>query len=301
MSLPYSSAGTSGGQHQYMDTNERSEHANAYVLGHSSHELARLSAQARLYAPFMLSFFHAAGIEAGMHVLDVGCGGGDVSLLMSSLVGPTGLVVGIDPSTTAIETASRRAGELGISNMRSLVGDATVATAELAPFQPFDAAVGRSVLEFVPDPVALLRNVAALVRPRGVIAFQEVDWSGCRAHPQLPSFSQCVEWGVTALKRSGADPYIGLKLFPIFTAAGLSQPTLSLHAAVGAGPNHPLYAHVAGFMRTLLPTFEALGVATAEDVDIETLERRVNEEAVAMDATLVWVSLIGAFSRTHAN
>ncbi len=284
-----------------MDTNELSEHANAYVLGHSSHELARLSAQARLYAPFMLSFFRAAGIEAGMRVLDVGCGGGDVSLLVSSVVGPTGLVVGIDPSAAAIETASRRAGELGISNMRFLVGDATIATAEFAPFRPFDAAVGRSVLEFVPDPVALLSNVAAQVRHGGVIAFQEADWSGCRARPQLPSFGRCVEWGITTLERSGADPYIGLKLFSAYTAAGLPHPALSLHAAVGAGENHPLYAHIAGFMRTLLPTLEALGVATGEDVDVETLERRLNEEAVSTEATLVWVSLIGAFSRTHAS
>ncbi|HEY7341354.1 MAG TPA: methyltransferase domain-containing protein [Ktedonobacterales bacterium] len=67
-----------------------------YILGHSSHELGRLSAQARLYAPLVLAFFRAAGIEAGMRVLDLGCGGGDVSVLVARLVGPTGQVVGID-------------------------------------------------------------------------------------------------------------------------------------------------------------------------------------------------------------
>ena len=268
-----------------------------YVLGHSDHELARLSAQAQLYAPFVLAFLRAAGIEAGMRVLDVGCGGGDVSLLVARLIGPTGEVVGVDRSAAAIETASRRAADLSAPTMRFLVADVTADHEQLAAAGPFDAAIGRSVLEFVPDPASVLRNVAGLVRPGGVLAFQEADWSGCRALPEIPTFGQCVRWGSEALQRSGADPYIGLKLFHSFTAAGLAAPTLSVHAAIGAGLAHPLYTHIAGLMRTLLPTMEALGVATATEVDIDTLERRLADEVVRADATIVWVSLIGASSR----
>jgi SAM-dependent methyltransferase len=271
-----------------------------YLLGHSTHELGRLSAQAQLYAPFVLSFLRAAGIEAGMRVLDVGCGGGDVSVLIADLVGPTGQVVGIDRSATAIETASRRAADLAAPNMHFLVVDASRADAALAAEGPFDAAIGRSVLEFVLDPADILRNVAALVRPGGVIAFQEADWSGCRALPTVPTFSRCVTWGSEALQRSGADPYVGLKLFAIFAAAGLLPPLLSVHAVVGAGSAHPLYAHIAGLMRTLLPTMESLGVATARAVDIETLEQRLSDEVITTGATIVWVSLIGAVSRKAA-
>lgn len=275
-------------------------HDDEYILGHSTHELGRLSAQARLYAPFVLSFLRAAGIEEGMRVLDVGCGGGDISVLVAGLVGPTGQVIGVDRSAAAIETATRRAQDLAAQNMRFLVADASSLGAELGAEGPFDAAIGRSVLEFVPDPASMLRTVATLVRPGGAIAFQEADWSGCRALPQVPTFSQCVSWGSEALQRSGADPYIGLKLFTLFTAAGLLPPTLSMQAAVGAGPAHPLYAHVAGLMRTLLPTVESLGVATASEVDIETLEQRLDDEVVAAGATIAWVALIGAAARKAA-
>jgi SAM-dependent methyltransferase len=285
-----------------MDTMRANDDANddEYILGHSAHELGRLSAQARLYAPLVLSFLRAAGIEAGMRVLDVGCGGGDVSVFIAGLVGPTGQVVGIDRSATAIETASRRAADLAAQNMRFLVGDASTADTELAAEGPFDAAIGRSVLEFVPDPAGILRNVAALVRPGGMIAFQEVDWSGCRALPTVPTFSRCVTWGSEALQRSGADPYVGLKLFALFTDAGLLPPTLSVRAVVGAGSAHPLYAHIAGLIRTLMPTMEALGVATVSEVDIETLEQRLGDEVVTVGATIVWVSLIEAASRKAA-
>jgi hypothetical protein len=78
-----------------------------------------------------------------------------------------------------------------------------------------------------------------------------------------------------------------LKLYALFTAAGLPLPTLSVQAAVGAGPVHPLYAHIAGLMRTLLPTLESLGVATSGEVDIETLEQRLGHEVVAAGATIV--------------
>jgi hypothetical protein len=64
-----------------------------------------------------------------------------------------------------------------------------------------------------------------------------------------------------------------------------------------AGRDHPLYAHIAGLMSTLLSSIESLGIATASEVDIETLEQRLADEVVAVGATIVWVSLIGAAAR----
>jgi SAM-dependent methyltransferase len=182
-------------------------------------------------------------------------------------------------------------------NLRFLVADITRSDVDLMGEGPFDAGIGRSVLEFVPDPAGVLRTIAALVRPGGVIAFQEADWSGCRAFPTVPTFSHCVSWGSEALQRSGADPYLGLKLFATFVAAGLPPPALSLQATIGSGPGHPLYAHIADLICTLLPTIESLAVATASEVNIETLEGRLSGEVVNASATIVWVSLIGAASR----
>ena len=272
---------------------EKARHSGQYVLGHSSQELERLSAQAQLYDPLTLEFLRSVGVEAGMRVLDVGCGRGDVSFIAARLVGPTGFVVGIDRAPAAVETARQRANALSSNNTRFLVGDASGVAAD----GPFDAAVGRLVLEFSPDPPALLRRIAAQVRPGGVIAFHEVDWSGCRARPEVPTLSRCIAWGTEVLQKSGADPYMGLKLYDTFVRAGLPAPTLSVQATVGAGPAHPVYVAAAEFVRTLLPAIEARGVASAREVDIETLARRISDEAVAARATVVWWSLIGAATR----
>jgi len=64
------------------------------------------------------------------------------------------------------------ASEAGLHNVRFVEGDVTRFSSETL----FDAAVGRFILQFLPDPVAVLRSVSALVRPGGAVAFQENSW-----------------------------------------------------------------------------------------------------------------------------
>jgi len=260
-------------------------------------ELERLIEQARLYDPFTAAFFRDAGLAPGMRVLDVGCGAGDVSFLAAGMVGPGGHVIGIDRSPIAVATSTRRAHELGLSNTTFQLGDASKVTFE----EPFDAVVGRPALMFSPDPVTTLRQLAAQARPGGIIAFQEPDWTGCRSLPPLATWDRCARWIIASLQGSGADPYLGAKLFAVYTAAGIPPPSLYVHALIAAGPTHPLYAHAADLVRALLPELEWLGVTSADEVGTDTLAARLRDEAVAASATVVWVSFIGAATRKAAS
>jgi len=69
---------------------------STYALGHSQRELERLSRQAQLFEPFTRQLLQQAGIAAGMRVLDVGSGSGDVTFLVAELVGQSGEVIGAD-------------------------------------------------------------------------------------------------------------------------------------------------------------------------------------------------------------
>ena len=74
---------------------------------------------------------------------------------------------------------------------------------------------------------------------------------------------------------------MGLKLHATFIKAGYVAPKLSVQAPAGAGAEHPVYAAAAEFVRTVLPALEAPGVATAREVDVETLASRIDSgEAV---------------------
>ncbi len=80
-----------------------------YVLGRSEVESQRLIKQATFLRQSTERVFRKAGLSEGMHVLDLGCGAGDVSFLAADLVGPTGSVVGVDvdPGVLALAQAAR--------------------------------------------------------------------------------------------------------------------------------------------------------------------------------------------------
>ena len=146
-----------------MDSSNRAaQPSHPYVLGHSEHEVERLKAQAQLIDPITKRFFRAAGVGPGMRVLDVGSGAGDVAFLVSDLVGAGGSVVGADRVAAAVQVARTRAATRPLQNVSFVEGD----PAELTFKPPFDAVVGRYVLQFQSEPAEMLRRLAANVRPR---------------------------------------------------------------------------------------------------------------------------------------
>src|ERR1700730_18592339 len=82
---------------EVLEDGTRTGKETVYVLGHSQDEIGRLIDQAAIIRPTTERLLRSAGIERGMHVLDLGCGAGDVSMLAGKLVGPSGSVLGIDP------------------------------------------------------------------------------------------------------------------------------------------------------------------------------------------------------------
>jgi len=275
------------------DLNGRTE-PHAYVFGHSDRELARLKAQARLIDPITRRFFREAGVAPGMRVLDVGSGAGDVAFLAAAMVGDAGEVVGVDRVPAALEMARARAASRSLGNVVFREGD----PAELEFDRPFDAVLGRYVLQFQPDPAAVLRKVAAHVRPGGVVVFHEIDWGGLRSFPPAPTFDQCCRWGEETVRSCGAETRMGIKLHSTFVAAGLPSPTMLLEALLGGGPNGAAVLHlVADLMATLLPTMERLGVATAAEVGLETLVERMAKEGTASSSVFVGHHQVGAWAR----
>jgi ubiquinone/menaquinone biosynthesis C-methylase UbiE len=265
-----------------------------YALGHSERELDRLSAQARLIDPITRQFFREAGIAPGMRVLDVGSGAGDVAFLVSELVGDTGEVVGIDRAPGALTVARARADADARRNISFLEGDPT----RLACERSFDAVVGRYVLQFQPDPVAMLRQLVSYLHPGGILAFHELDWDGVRSFPPLPTYDQCCKWIVETLRVLGAETRMGVRLHSTFVAAGLPAPSMRLAALIGGGVNGADHLELAtDFVETHLPAMERLGVATAADIGVETLSERMRREVMSSDCVIVGRTEIAAWTR----
>ena len=251
----------------------------SYAMGRGEAETERLIRQSGFYAPFTRRLFERAGLGPGMMVLDVGTGAGDVALIAAEMVGASGSVVGVDRNPEVLETARARALTAGLSNATFVEGDAGALDLDGG----FDAAVGRLVLMHQPDPAKTLRSVAAEVRSGGIVAFQEYNVTprSMVAFPPTPLWEEALGWIATALERAGVNTEMGFKLRSAFVEAGLPEPRMELNAPVGGGPLWGGYEFAAGTVRTLLPLLERFGIATAEEVGVETLAARLREEMVA--------------------
>jgi len=270
---------------------------DAYPLGYSSAEFQRLERQGAFIRDFAEDVLWSAGIEKGMRVLDLGCDVGDLSLIAGEMVGPTGLVVGVDRSAAAVAAAERRAAQAGQCYWVRFTA------AELDAFRPqetFDAIIGRLILMYLPDPSATLRRLSAHLAPGGIVAFQEMVMPAARSVPEGPLYARCVRWILEALKHGGFEVDMGPKLHAAFRAAGLPAPQMVSNGRVEAGENSFAYEYMAETLRSLLPLMERAGIVSAEELGPDTLAERLRQEALANDACLMLPPLVGAWSRKEA-
>jgi SAM-dependent methyltransferase len=267
--------------------------APQYVLGRSEGESQRLIKQSSFVRPSTERVFRKAGVSEGMRVLDLGCGVGDVSFLVAEIVGPTGSVVGIDMNPGVLGLARDRARANGFSNVsfeeRAVDGFTTTT--------PFDAVVGRFVLMYQADPVATLAHVFGLVRAGGLLVLQEPDFRvGVTTNPRVALWQQANHWVRETFRRGGVHCDIGGELYPAFRRAGLPGPTVLQHVSTGGGPAmRPYCDNHAETVRSLLPRMEQFGIATAAEVDIDTLADRLDRDTCAAECQITYVPVTGAW------
>ena len=262
--------------------------SNEYALGNAAAEHERLVRQAAWLSAHTERFFRWAGIGPGQRVLDLGSGVGDVALIAARLVGPAGEVVGAERDTRAIARAADRMTELGLKNVRFTHTDVS----NLAIEQPFDAAVGRYILMFLRDPVSALSDISRLVRPGGVIAFQEPSLASfLEACENLPLWRTSAVLMVDTFHRTGTNTQMGPELATAFVRAGLPEPETCTDTLVGAERWMP------DVLQSLAPQIQRLGLALTQLGNLETLYQRLLDQAAARSVRPPLPAILGAWAR----
>src|SRR6201997_3652358 len=226
-----------------------------YFFGNTDAEHERLIRQAIRLAPVTERFFRDAGIAPGHRVLELGSGVGDVAMLVARIVGQSGEVVAVERDARTISRARARAADAGLHNIHFVQTD----IAEYSADSSFDAAIGRFILQFLPDPVVALSFVAKQVRPGGIVAFQEVSWApfvSLSAH--LPLWSKAVSFVHEAGIRSGVNMEMGPALLNAFQEAGLPAPRMRLEMELRRDPDFTRW--VSDLLRSVLPQIQKLNL-----------------------------------------
>ncbi|HWC82991.1 MAG TPA: class I SAM-dependent methyltransferase [Pseudonocardiaceae bacterium] len=262
-----------------------------YIMGRTAAEAERLEIQAAMYAPHTEHLLRLAGVGPGMRVLDIGCGLGDVTMLAAHIVGPTGHVIGADVNPDMVLAARQRAKESDVDNV-------TFVRAEI-PDVPVDglvdAVIGRLILMHLPDPAAAVRSLRSLVRPGGIVSFQEVDVIYATSPRAVPLAATCLRWCEAAC-RLGGGPLRGGRLGSILRDAGLNVAGMAVETPVTHDPESPDYRYYAGTVTSLLPLIIGHGVATGEEVGVDTLLDRLRAEARDTGAVAYPPELVGAWA-----
>ena len=90
---------------------------------------------------------------------------------------------------------------------------------------------------------------------------------------------------------------IGGRLYPLFVRAGLPGPGMRQDVSVGGGPDmRDLCRSTAETVRSLLPRIERLGVARADEVDVDTLAERLERAMNAADSQIRSVPIMAAWA-----
>lgn len=131
------------------------------------------------------------------------------------------------------------------------------------------------------------------------MAFQEfhLNLSPASEPGPAPMFDCAFSWVVGAFRRAGIELRMGLKLYQTFLAAGLPAPCMQMDVHLLTPTDRLGSALAANTVRGALPYIETFGLASAEEVGIDTLEERLHAEVVARQAVVTEVALVGAWAR----
>jgi hypothetical protein len=142
--------------------------------------------------------------------------------------------------------------------------------------KPFDAVVGRYVLQFIAEPSAAIARLSSHLHPGGVIFFHELDWDGARSSPPVPTYDRVCGWIKRTIEGGGAQIRLGAHLASIFKRAGLSAPTLRLESVIASGQSAVDAVHlVTDLVAAQLSNMERMGIVKETEAGIPSLVQAI--------------------------
>jgi 2-polyprenyl-3-methyl-5-hydroxy-6-metoxy-1,4-benzoquinol methylase len=211
--------------------------------------------------PTTLPLLERAGVTAGMRCLDVGCGGGDVTFDLASLVGITGSAVGVDLDSRKIELARGDAEQAEIANVEFRVADLTDGLGDAE----YDVVYARFVLTHLRDPAAGLATMVTALKPGGRLVVEDIDYRGSFCEPEHASFERYEEIYQESARRNGGDPHIATKLPLMLADAGLR--TVASNVIQPSGTDGEVKLLPPLTLENIRATAVRHGVAEADELD----------------------------------
>jgi SAM-dependent methyltransferase len=260
--------------------------ATDYIHGQTSSERERLALMNSLINEGCLDALVLSGGER--RVLDVGCGTGQFTRLLAGRLPASAVLVGVERDRGQLD-AARQLFESDAPDCRVELRQGDAAALDWSPAERgrFDLAHTRFLLEHVPDPGAVVRNMVRAVRPGGRVVLLDDDHDLLRLWPEPPGVAEAWAAYWRSYYRLGSDPLIGRKLCSLLADSG-ARPVRNTQLFYGAcagdgrfgGIVDNLVAVLAGARETVLAAGET--DAAAYDAALDAFRAFRKEPAAAV-------------------
>jgi SAM-dependent methyltransferase len=232
-----------------------------YVIRGGIEGRERLRILARVLHPTTTALLDRFDLKDGMACLDVGCGGGDVTLELARRIAPSGRVVGVDIDGAKMDLAREEARQHGFINVEFRLSDVR----ETPGAAEFDLVYARFLLTHLSDPASAVRTFCQHVRPAGFVVVEDIDFAGCFTHPESKAHSRFQELYCAAVRRRGGDPNIGPRLPFLLRDGGFEKIGVSAVQPLGLRGEVKLIAPLT--MENIADAVLQTGLTTREEID----------------------------------
>ena len=239
-----------------------------YPIATSEQEMARLRMQSDLFRGDAESMLDRIGVGLGWRCLDLCCGVGGITDLLSRRVGTDGSVIGADADPAKLAVARDWAAASGLGNVGFEQADAF---ATGFPEASFDLVHTRFALSVIPNGKGILDHVLTLVRPGGIVFVEEANVRTMECAPPDPAWDRALALAVETFARIGADVHLGPKLYGMLRAIGLQDLRVRpcLHAL---RTGDPMMMHLPSTVESMREAILSTGMVTAAELE-QLIER----------------------------
>jgi 2-polyprenyl-3-methyl-5-hydroxy-6-metoxy-1,4-benzoquinol methylase len=224
-------------------------------------------------------------LAPGQRLLDIGCGPGTLTVDLAERIAP-GEVVGVDVAADVLDEARAHAQAEGCGNVMFAAGD--FRTLELDEGS-FDVVHAHQVLQHLQDPVGALAHMARLVRPGGVVAARDGDYSAFTWAPDDAGLDLWLRTYMEVTRRNGAEANAGRHLLAWAHAAGFGEVTYTTSTWTYATPGDRAWWSDLWAERSVASAFaeQAVGYGVATRDDLEEMAAAWRRWGTTTDAVLV--------------
>jgi SAM-dependent methyltransferase len=204
---------------------------STYIIRGGPEGRERLRLVTRVMAPSTTELLDRVGVAHTADCLDVGCGGGDVTLELARRA-HAGRVVGLDLDEAKLEIARGEARTASVDNTDYRCQDLR----NLDPEPAYDVVHARFVLSHLADSQAAVNGLVRVLRPGGTLIVVDIEKAATLCEPPHPSFKRYIELYTLAARARGVDPDIGPRLPSILAAAGCQDVRVNVVQPLGRQP-----------------------------------------------------------------